>query len=237
MTWSRQRTVRVGLAAVAAVTGTVLAGCEGGEEAATSVSQVVSTTTSSAPEPTSTTEAGQPPTTAAESSAVTTAPRGPVPTQPGSTSPAAEVPRDMPPEGFSLRHPEGWGAAGLVQATAFAAGATCSSSLIVDRAPPPDAGLGASVEQSFVQVCWKGQEGKSLAEFMAATYGGGGGFQPTTLAGRPALVSRAGTSATYFVDTRSRRYQVVTGVAASEGLRATRLAQVDQVLGSLTFNG
>ena len=122
-----------------------------------------------------------------------------------------------------------------MQATAFANGATCGSALIVDRAPPADSGPGARVEQSYVQVCWRPLDGQTLAAFMAATYGSVGGFQTTTLAGRPAYVSRAGTSSTYFLDTSARRYQVVTSDTATAALEATRLAEVDRILKSLTL--
>lgn len=122
-----------------------------------------------------------------------------------------------------------------MQATAFANGATCGSAAIVDRAPPTDSGPGARVEQSYVQVCWRPLDGQTLAAFMAATYGSVGGFQTTTLASRPAYVSRAGTSSTYFVDTASRRYQVVASVTATAALEATRLAEVDRILKSLTL--
>jgi hypothetical protein len=179
-----------------------------------------STATSPTSEPTGT---FSPPGTTGGSSPASTAPTGG--TQPPPDSPG----------GFSVEYPEGWGPGGQVQATAFAGGATCGSALIVDRALPADSGPGASIEQSFVQVCWRGLENKTLAQFMAATYGSAGGFQPTTLAGRPAFVSRAGTSSTFFVDTSTNRYQVVTGVAASDQLRATRLAQVERILASLSL--
>jgi hypothetical protein len=120
-------------------------------------------------------------------------------------------------------------------ATAFANGATCGSAAIVDRAPPSLSGPGPSVEQSFVQVCWRPLDGRTLAQFMAATYGSAGGFEATTLAGKPAFVSRAGTSATYFVDTSSRRYQVATAVVASAELQPRRLAEVEQILASLSL--
>ncbi|MGH9224702.1 MAG: hypothetical protein ACRD2W_13205 [Acidimicrobiales bacterium] len=136
---------------------------------------------------------------------------------------------------FSVTYPPGWAASGQMQATAFAAGATCGSALIVDRANPEGSGPGAQVEQSYVQVCGKGLDGKTLPDFMSSTYGSTGGFQATTLAGRPAFVSRAGTASTSFVDTSSRRYQVVTGVTASAELRPMRLAQVEQIVGSLTL--
>ncbi len=148
----------------------------------------------------------------------------------GSTATTAAASRD-----FTVEYPSGWGAAGQLQATAFSNGATCGSAVIIDRAPPDGSGPGARVEQSYVQVCWRPIDGRTLAAFMAATYGSVGGFQTTTLAGRPAYVSRAGTSSTSFVDTPSRRYQVVTSVTATAALEATRLAEVDRILKSLTL--
>ena len=151
-----------------------------------------------------------------------------VPTTP--TTAAQGAPTD-----FSVTYPPGWGPSGQVQATAFASGATCRSALIVDRAPPAASGPGASIEQSYVQLCWKAREGRTLAEFMAATYGSVGGFSTTTLAGRPAFASRSGTTATFFVDTSARRYQVVTAVNASTDLTPTRMAEVERILSSLSL--
>lgn len=157
---------------------------------------------------------------------------------PATNSTAATTPTTAAqgaPTDFSVTYPTGWGPSGQVQATAFAAGATCRSALIVDRAPPAASGPGASIEQSYVQLCWKGHEGRTLAEFMAATYGSAGGFSTTTLAGRPAFVSRSGTTATFFVDTSARRYQVVTAVNATTDLTPTRQAEVERILSSLSL--
>jgi hypothetical protein len=227
------RGMRVRLA-TALVSVVALAGCggDGGEPAASNAADSVPASTqpgetTTAPGPS--TSASAPATTAAGGSTTTTG------RNPGVTSTTAANPRPGATGDFSVDYPTGWGPSGQVLATAFAAGASCGSALIVDRAEPPGSGPGASVEQSFVQVCWKGLEGKTLAQFMAATYGANSGFQATTLAGRPAQVSKAGTSATYFLDTSTRRYQVTTGVAASDALRAARQAQVDHVLASLTL--
>jgi hypothetical protein len=226
------RGMRVTLATV--LVGVVaLVGCGDGDEPAASSAadslpastQPGETTTAPAPSTSTST-----PATIAAGGSTTTVSRNP-----GATSTTAANPRPGATGDFSVDYPTGWGPSGQVLATAFATGATCGSALIVDNAGPAGSGPGASVEQSFVQVCWKGLEGKTLAQFMAATYGTGGGFQATTLAGRPAQVSKAGTSATYFLDTSTRRYQVTTGVAASESLRAARQAQVDHVLASLTL--
>lgn len=160
----------------------------------------------------------------------TSAPGSTTPTTSGTTGTTAAASRD-----FTVEYPPGWGPGGQLQATAFATGATCGSAVIIDRAPPQDSGPGARVEQSYVQVCWRPIDGQTLAAFMAATYGSVGGFQTTTLAGRPAYVSRAGTSSTSFVDTPTRRYQIVTAVTASAALEATRLGEVDRILKSLTL--
>jgi hypothetical protein len=138
-------------------------------------------------------------------------------------------------EAFTVTYPDGWGPAGRLLGTAFANGATCGSAVIVDRAQPEGSGQGTQVEQSLVQVCWQPRGSSSLADFMAATYGSAGGFEATTLAGKPAFVSLAGTSSTYFVDTSARRYQIATAVAASPELEATRLAEVERILSSLTL--
>lgn len=148
---------------------------------------------------------------------------------------AGEGPQGDSVEGFTVSYPAGWGPAGRLQATAFANGATCGSAAIVDRAAPGDSGPGASIEQSFVQICWRELDGMSLAEFMAATYGTAGGFEPVTLAGRPAVVSRAGNSSTSFVDTSTRRYQVATAVIASPELTPVRLGEVEHILESLSL--
>lgn len=155
---------------------------------------------------------------------------------PPSTAPPVTTAARSSVEGdFSLTYPSGWGPAGPVISSAFAAGADCASALVVDRALPDASGPGAQVLQSFVQLCWKGTEGLSLDGYMAATYGGTGGFQAATLAGRPALVAASGGSSTYFVDTSSRRYQVRTAVTASPELEAQRRAEVAQVLASLAL--
>lgn len=135
-----------------------------------------------------------------------------------------------------MQYPDGWGPAGRLLGTAFANGATCGSAVIVDRAEPGGSGPGASIEQSLVQVCWRPLDGSSLSDFMASTYGAAGGFEATTLAGRPAFVSRAGNSSTYFVDTAGRRYQVATAVAASPDLEARRLGEVAQILDTLSLS-
>lgn len=214
---------------MAAALGSVaLAGCGGDENA--SISRGEESTSTSVP---TTTPAPQSSTTSgpqASTTAPTSATASTTPTTRGTTATTAAASRD-----FTVEYPPGWGPAGQMQATAFANGATCGSAAIVDRAPPEGSGPGARVEQSYVQVCWRPVDGQTLAAFMAATYGSVGGFQTTTLAGRPAYVSRAGTSSTYFVDASSRRYQVVASVTASPELEATRLGEVDRILKSLTL--
>lgn len=231
------------MATAAAIVALVaLAGCDsGGDEAGTAgrSTSPPTTTTIAAGAPTSTTAGSGGPTTSTtpgspSSTTPTPTARGDRP--PSSAPPAGQTLRTGPVEGVTVDYPPGWGPAGQLQATAFANGATCGSAAIVDRALPPNAGPGAQIEQSFVQFCWRGLDGQALPEFMAATYGSAGGFQPTTLAGRPAFVSRAGTSSTYFVDTASRRYQVATAVTASPALEATRLAEVQRILSSLSLS-
>ncbi|HET7720117.1 MAG TPA: hypothetical protein VFK43_09140 [Acidimicrobiales bacterium] len=213
---------------VAAALGSVaLLGCGGAEKA--SISRGDGSTTSvptTTPAPQSTTTSGA----QGSTTRPTSAPASTTPTTRGATGTTAAASRD-----FTVEYPTGWGPGGQLQATAFANGATCGSAVIVDRAPPDGSGPGARVEQSYVQVCWRPLDGQTLSAFMAATYGSVGGFQTTTLAGRPAYVSRAGTSSTSFVDTSTRRYQVVTSVTATAALEATRLAEVDRILRSLTL--
>jgi hypothetical protein len=219
------------LGLAAALGGVALVGCGGADKASisrgeesTSTSTSLSTTMPGEPQ-SSTTAGPQASTTLPTSATVSTAP-----TTRGTTGTTAAASRD-----FTVEYPPGWGPGGQLQATAFANGATCGSAVIVDRAPPSDSGPGARVEQSYVQVCWRPIDGQTLTAFMAATYGSVGGFQTTTLAGRPAYVSRAGNSSTFFVDTSARRYQVVTAVIASAALEATRLSEVDRILKSLTL--
>jgi hypothetical protein len=229
-----------GVFVTAAVGFLALSGCGGGD-AATS-GRPTSPPTTSGPITSPTTPGSATSTTTGSLSST------PGPTSaPTTTSPAGgDIPRSTAPttggtsppdsvEDFAVEYPAGWGPAGQLLATAFANGATCGSAAIVDRAPPDLSGPGARIEQSFVQVCWRGRDGTTLPEFMATTYGPAGGFQATTLAGRPAFVSRAGTSSTFFVDTSTRRYQVATAVAASAELEPTRLAQVERILESLSL--
>jgi hypothetical protein len=230
------------LATASAMVGVLsLAGCGGGDDAGTAGRST--SVPSSVGAPPSTTAAGTGPfTSTTTGSPSSTAGPNPATTTPGGTNPtstvppAGQTPRTGPLEGVTLDYPPGWGPAGQLLATAFASGATCGSAAIVDRDLPPNAGPGAMVEQSFVQFCWRGLDGRTLADFMAATYGSVGGFQPTTLGGRPAFVSSAGTSATYFVDTPTRRYQVSTSVVASSALEATRLAEVQRILSTLSLS-
>lgn len=222
---------------VAALVGVlVIAACGGGSDGANPASTtagVTGSTAASQPAPTT----GTGPETSLGS---TTVPSVPTTGATATSAPSAtsSPPTTVAPPGptdFSVVHPPGWGPSGPVQATAFAAGASCGAALIVDRAPPAGSGPGPSVEQSYVQLCWKARDGQTLDQFMAATYGSAGGFQPTTLAGRPAYRLSSGASSTAFVDTSARRYQVVTAVIASDELRATRQAEVDRILASLSL--
>ena len=211
-----------------------LAACGGGGDDNTAASSAADAVPTSATPADSTSTTGAVPTSAPASTPAPGATTTTTTARQGATS-STTAARPGATADFAVDYPAGWGPGGQVLATAFANGATCGSALIVDNAGPAGSGPGASVEQSFVQVCWKGLEGKTLAQFMTSTYGANTGFQATTLAGRPAQVSRAGASSTYFLDSSTRRYQVTTGVSASDALRATRQAQVDHVLASLTL--
>jgi hypothetical protein len=135
--------------------------------------------------------------------------------------------------GYTLSYPRGWKVAGKVVATQFAIGARCQSVRVVDSR-----GL-AQVRQSFVQLCWKRvTDGSSLAEFMRRTYGRRLGtlFERTTLAGGPAYRTRGPrTNRTFFVQSATHRIQLVAAVVAAPARRATRLAQVNRILRSLTL--
>ena len=125
-------------------------------------------------------------------------------------------------------------------ATSFAEGDRCESVLIVDYAPPPDSGPGASTQQSFVQLCAaRVTDGSSLEDFMRRTYGDAYAtqFESTTLGGARAY--RAGSSlsnATFFVQPNAFRVQIVTGVVADAERQAARLAEVDAIIRSISFS-
>jgi len=140
--------------------------------------------------------------------------------------------------GYSLSYPRGWKVGGRAVATEFAARADCQSVRVVDLAAPADAGPGAEVRQSLVQMCWKRVgDGASLDEFMRQTYGGRLSelFEWTRLAGVPAYRAKDGASRTFFLQTEMFRLQVVATVVAGPARRAERLAQVNRILTSFSL--
>ncbi|MGH9136718.1 MAG: hypothetical protein ACRD0G_06680 [Acidimicrobiales bacterium] len=143
------------------------------------------------------------------------------------------------PTGFRLSYPPGWSPAGLELPSEFAQDAECASVKIVDRAPPPESGgaQAPSIEQSVVQVCSRPADGSTLEEFMRTTYGADlAGFEATTLAGHPAYGQQSREFSIFFLDAGGRRYQVRTSVVAAPELESTRLAEVEQILQTLTID-
>lgn len=140
--------------------------------------------------------------------------------------------------GFSLSIPRGWKMTGQVVATEFAAGAACQSVRIVDFEPRADAGPGAKVLQSFVQICWKRLSGdESLAGFVEKTYGGksAGLLERTELGGVPAYRTKGnGLNATIFLQTDAHRIQIAAAVVAEAKKRIARQAQVQRILASFS---
>jgi hypothetical protein len=139
--------------------------------------------------------------------------------------------------GFSLSYPRGWRLAGRVVSTEFASGAGCQSVRVVDLAAPVNAGPGAEVHQSLVQLCWRRVSGDALEDFMRKTYGDrlSSLFEKTTLAGVSAFRTVSQYSKTFFVDSGSARLQIVASVVADPGKRALRLAQVGRIVASLSL--
>ena len=141
--------------------------------------------------------------------------------------------------GYSLFYPEGWSVTGQVVATEFAVDAPCRSVRVVDFEPPPDAGPGAEVLQSFVQVCWKPlSDGSTLHEFMRSTYGAAylELFRRLELGGVLAYRrSEGGGSTTTFLQTGEHRIQVVSAVRAAPDKRAKRLMETGRVLARLVL--
>lgn len=141
--------------------------------------------------------------------------------------------------GYRLSFPSDWRVTGLVQATGFASGADCESVEVIDFAPPEGSGPTAVRLHSFVQVCsLQTMDAATLEEFMRRTYGAGwmAQFAAIDLSGVPAFQATTGPRAsTIFVQTRSRRLQIVTGVVAASDRRAQRLSQVREILRSVSF--
>jgi hypothetical protein len=139
--------------------------------------------------------------------------------------------------GFNLDYPEGWHETGLVISTEFAAGAECVAALIVDQAPPTDPAQAGFVLQSGVQVCARPVDGDSLDTYMESVYGTAiSEFTRSESDGVVEYRSDDGLESHTFAQTGSNRYQVTTFVTADPDLVEERLAQVQQILASLTFS-
>lgn len=134
--------------------------------------------------------------------------------------------------------PSDWSVGGPAIAAEFAAGAECAAAKVVDWEPPSQSGPAPSVEESIVQVCATEADARSLRQFMEDVYGVGlGGFHPVEIDGLPAfrLDQEPGTTS-IFVQSASRRYQVLTSVVASAELKDLRIRQVDSMLGSISIS-
>jgi hypothetical protein len=139
-----------------------------------------------------------------------------------------------PVAGWSVVVPSGWRTGGAVVATAFARGARCRSTSIVDRVDA--GGPGPSVSRSFVQICTRPvTDGRTLTSFLAATYGPGFAvqFAPAAIGGRLAYRSRRSDPELAFLQTRSHRLQLASSATREQELRERRRAQVAEVLRSL----
>jgi hypothetical protein len=136
--------------------------------------------------------------------------------------------------GWSLAVPEGWSTGGRVYATAFASAGRCRSAFVLDRRSPGESGPGPSVSRSFVQVCARPADGRSLRAFLVATYGDGftAQFEPVRIDRQPAFRTRHSQSALVFVQTRDHRLQLASSVTPFPEDRDRRRAQVDRVLES-----
>jgi hypothetical protein len=138
--------------------------------------------------------------------------------------------------GLSLSYPAGWHETGIVISTEFAAEADCVAALIVDQAPPTDPAQAGFVLQSGVQVCAKPLDGESLDTYMESVYGSAiSGFTRSESDGVVEYRRNGGLESHALVQTDSYRYQVTTFVTADPDLEEERLAQVRQILASLTF--
>jgi hypothetical protein len=139
--------------------------------------------------------------------------------------------------GFSLAYPKGWHETGIVISTEFATEADCVSALIVDQAPPTDPAQAGFVLQSGVQVCAQPVDGDSLDTYMESVYGTAiSEFTRGECGEVVEYRSGDGLESHTFAQTDSYRYQVTTFVTADPDLEEERLAQVQQILASLTFS-
>jgi hypothetical protein len=138
--------------------------------------------------------------------------------------------------GFRLSYPEGWHETGIVISTEFATGAECVAVLIVDQAPPSDPAQAGFVLQSGVQVCAKPVDSTSLDAYMESVYGTG--VSEFVRGQRDGVVEyrrSSGLESHIFAQTNSYRFQVTGFVTADPDLEQERLAQVQEILDSLTF--
>lgn len=134
--------------------------------------------------------------------------------------------------------PPGWERSGPVVATEFAIGADCVAGTIVDFQPPIDQGgegEAAFRQQSSVQVCSSPTDGRTLAEFMDATYADRSEFEPTTIGGLDGYRSGDERDSISFAQSGSHRYQIVISVAAAPDLEERRLAEASAVVRSLSL--
>jgi hypothetical protein len=140
--------------------------------------------------------------------------------------------------GYSLSYPRTWSPAGALAATEFAAEADCRSVGIVDREPPPDAGPGAEVRSSFVQVCSRPlTDDAGLEEFLRMTYDEEllAGFRRTTVGNAGAFTTGTAVNSITFLQSDTHRLQVLTAVVGEPGEQQERIAQVEEVLGSFAL--
>ncbi len=138
--------------------------------------------------------------------------------------------------GFRLSYPDGWHETGIVISTEFATGAECVAALIVDQAPPSDPAQAGFVLQSGVQVCAKPVDGTSLDTYMESVYGTGvSEFVRGQSDGVVEYRRSSGLESHIFAQTDSYRFQVTAFVTADPDLEQERIAQVQEILDSLTF--
>jgi hypothetical protein len=140
--------------------------------------------------------------------------------------------------GYSMSYPRPWKVAGALVATEFAADADCRSVEIVDREPPPEAGPGAQVLHTLVQVCaHRLTDSASLEEFLRRTYDEEilARFRRTTVGSGRGFTTGTAVNSTTFLQTDTHRLQVVTAVVADPAERQQRIAEVEAVLQTLSL--
>ena len=138
----------------------------------------------------------------------------------------------------SFALPPGWERTGQVVATEFATGADCVAATIVDFEPPTDPAAEGEAGfrlQSTVQICYRPRDSRTLEQFMDDTYGDDSAFKPVRVGGLDGYRSATGLDSLAFVQTDTRRFQIVTSVAADPELEQERLAQIADVVNSVAF--